>query len=79
MKYEELDEVGKAIAVLSMQGIVSKYDYFYENGVYNEIETVKAFEEELLDALTKAHEYHIWDEYKKSRRRNKIYKGKCHE
>ena len=79
MKYEELDPVAKTIAVLSKQGIVSKYDHFDENGVYNKIETVKAFEEELVDALTKAHEYHNWDEYKKSRKRTKIYKGKNHE
>lgn len=76
MKYEELDSVAKTIAVLTKQGIVTKYDYFDENGVHDEVES---FENELIESLTKAHEYHNWSEYNKSRKRNKIYKGKNHE
>ncbi len=51
MKYEELDPVAKTIAVLTKSGIETKYDHFYENGVFDKDATMKAFEEELMKSL----------------------------
>lgn len=45
MKYEELDTIGKTMAVLTKQGMVNDIDVFDEKGVYDADATINAYEE----------------------------------